>query len=79
MPTEVLVTSRADQQIAGLTRGNTRTFDGFLDDLAARGCPGPWHGPGAPGAAYSAPSAAAWYMLRTAGVKPSSRAREPSR
>lgn len=38
MPTEVLVTSRADQQIASLTRRNTRTLDGFLDDLAARGC-----------------------------------------
>jgi hypothetical protein len=38
MPTEVLVTSRADQQIASLNRRNTRTFDGFLDDLAARGC-----------------------------------------
>jgi hypothetical protein len=38
MPTEVLVTSRADQQIAALTRRNARTFDGFLDDLAARGC-----------------------------------------
>jgi hypothetical protein len=38
MPTEVLVTSRADQQIASLTRRNTKTFDGFLDDLAARGC-----------------------------------------
>jgi len=37
MPTEVLVTSRADQQIASLTRRNTKTFDGFLDDLAARG------------------------------------------
>jgi hypothetical protein len=38
MPTEVLVTSRADQQIASLTRRNTKTFDAFLDDLAARGC-----------------------------------------
>jgi len=38
MPTEVLVTSRADQQIASLPRRHTRTFDGFLDDLAARGC-----------------------------------------
>lgn len=38
MPTEVLVTSRADQQIASLSRRHARTFDGFLDDLAARGC-----------------------------------------
>jgi hypothetical protein len=38
MPTEVLVTSRADQQIAALTRRHAKTFDGFLDDLAARGC-----------------------------------------
>lgn len=38
MPTEVLVTSRADQQIAALTRRQARAFDGFLDDLAARGC-----------------------------------------
>jgi hypothetical protein len=38
MPTEVLVTSRTDQQIASLTRRNRRTLDGFLDDLAARGC-----------------------------------------
>jgi len=37
MPNEVLVTSRADQQIASFTRRNTKTFDGFLDDLAARG------------------------------------------
>jgi hypothetical protein len=38
MPTEVLATSRADQQIASLTRRHAQTFDGFLDDLAARGC-----------------------------------------
>jgi hypothetical protein len=38
MPTEVLATSRADQQIAGLTRRPAKTFDGFLDDLAPRGC-----------------------------------------
>jgi hypothetical protein len=38
MPTEVLATSRADQQIASLARTDVKTFDGFLDDLAARGC-----------------------------------------
>ena len=38
IPAELLVTSRADQQIASLTRRNTKTFNGFLDDLAARGC-----------------------------------------
>ena len=38
MPTEVLATSRADQQIASLTCRHARIFDGFLDDLAARGC-----------------------------------------
>lgn len=34
----MLVTSRADQQITGLTRRNAKAFDAFLDDLAARGC-----------------------------------------
>jgi hypothetical protein len=38
MPTEVLATSRADQQIASLTRKHTRAFDGFLNQLAAHGC-----------------------------------------
>jgi hypothetical protein len=38
MPTEVLSTPRADQQIQSLTRKLARTFDAFLDDLAARGC-----------------------------------------
>jgi hypothetical protein len=38
MPTEVLSTPRADQQIRGLTRRHAKTLDDFLDDLAARGC-----------------------------------------
>jgi hypothetical protein len=38
MPTEVLSTPRADQQIGSLTRKQARTFDAFPDDLAARGC-----------------------------------------
>lgn len=38
MPTEVLATSGADQQIARLTREHTRAFDGFLNELAAHGC-----------------------------------------
>lgn len=38
MPTEVLATSRADQQIASLARRHVRIFDAFLDELAARGC-----------------------------------------
>jgi hypothetical protein len=38
MPTEVLATPRADQQIASLTRRHAKTFDGFLNDLSARGC-----------------------------------------
>jgi hypothetical protein len=38
MPTEVLATSRADQQIASLARRHARIVDCFLDDLAARGC-----------------------------------------
>ena len=38
MPTEVLATPRADQQIAGLDRTHARAFGEFLDDLAARGC-----------------------------------------
>lgn len=38
MPTEVLVTPRADQQIGSLSRKQAKTFDAFLNDLAARGC-----------------------------------------
>ena len=38
MPTEVLATSRADQQIAKLTRKHARAFDAFVNDLAAHGC-----------------------------------------
>jgi hypothetical protein len=38
MPTEVLATPRAEQQIGSLTRRHARTLDSFLDDLAARGC-----------------------------------------
>jgi hypothetical protein len=38
VPTEVIATPRADQQIAALNRRHARVFDDFLDDLAARGC-----------------------------------------
>jgi hypothetical protein len=38
MPNEVLATSRAEQQIACLTRKHTKAFDGFLNQLAAHGC-----------------------------------------
>ncbi|HME64208.1 MAG TPA: hypothetical protein VKG61_04870 [Streptosporangiaceae bacterium] len=38
MPTEVIATLGADQQIAGLDRTHARVFGEFLDDLAARGC-----------------------------------------
>jgi hypothetical protein len=38
VPTEVIATPRADQQIAGLDRTHARAFSEFLDDLAARGC-----------------------------------------
>ena len=38
MPTEVLATPRADQQIAALGRRQTTHFNTFVDDLAARGC-----------------------------------------
>jgi hypothetical protein len=38
VPTEVIATPRADQQIAGLDRIHARAFGEFLDDLAARGC-----------------------------------------
>jgi hypothetical protein len=38
VPTEVLATPRADQQIAALNRQQTKHFNTFVDDLAARGC-----------------------------------------
>ncbi len=38
MPTEVLAASRADQQIAKLTRKHARAFDAFVNGLAAHGC-----------------------------------------
>lgn len=38
MPTAVLATPRADQQIQGLDRKQAKKFDEFLDDLAAQGC-----------------------------------------
>jgi hypothetical protein len=38
VPTEVIATPRAEQQIAGLDRAHARAFGEFLDDLAARGC-----------------------------------------
>ena len=38
MPTEVLATPRAEQQISGLTRKQAKTFDNFLNELAANGC-----------------------------------------
>lgn len=38
MPTEVLATPRADQQIASLTRRQTTALDQFLNELAAQGC-----------------------------------------
>ncbi|MGH3070204.1 MAG: hypothetical protein ACRDNT_02135 [Streptosporangiaceae bacterium] len=38
MPTEVIATPRAEQQIAGLDRIHAKAFGDFLDDLAARGC-----------------------------------------
>jgi len=38
VPTEVIATPRADQQIAELDRTHAKAFDDFLDDLAARGC-----------------------------------------
>jgi hypothetical protein len=37
MRTEVLATNRADQQIKRLTRRHAKTFDDFVNDLAARG------------------------------------------
>ncbi|MGO9082304.1 MAG: hypothetical protein ACLQDY_25305 [Streptosporangiaceae bacterium] len=38
MPTEVLATARAEQQIDALGRRQARAFGEFLNDLAARGC-----------------------------------------
>jgi len=38
MPTEVLATPRAEQQIGRLSRKNAKVFENFLDDLAAGGC-----------------------------------------
>jgi hypothetical protein len=38
VPTEVLATPRAEQQIAALARQQTEAFERFLDDLAAQGC-----------------------------------------
>jgi hypothetical protein len=38
MPTEVLSTPRADQQIKSLARKAAKIFDDFLDDMAAEGC-----------------------------------------
>ncbi len=38
VPTEVLATSRAEQQIAGLRNKQAKAVDQFLDDLASRGC-----------------------------------------
>ena len=38
MPTEVVATPRAEQQIDGLDRRQSKSFSEFLDDLAASGC-----------------------------------------
>ncbi len=38
MPTEVLATPRADQQISGLGRKQAKALDNFVNDLAANGC-----------------------------------------
>jgi hypothetical protein len=38
VPLEVLLSPRADQQYARLSRRQQRTFDQFLDMLAAEGC-----------------------------------------
>jgi hypothetical protein len=38
MPTEVLATPRAEQQIGRLSRKQSRAFENFLNDLAADGC-----------------------------------------
>src|SRR6266516_7100768 len=37
LPTQVLATPRADQQIAGLDRTRAKTFGEFLNDLAVQG------------------------------------------
>jgi len=38
MPTEVLATPRAEQQIGALSRKHSKVFENFLNDLAAGGC-----------------------------------------
>lgn len=38
MPSEVLATPRAEQQISGLTRKQAKAFGNFLNELAATGC-----------------------------------------
>lgn len=38
VPTEVVATPRAEQQIAGLGRRQSRAFNDFLNELAADGC-----------------------------------------
>lgn len=38
MPTEVLATPRAEQQIGRLSRKQSKAFENFLNDLATRGC-----------------------------------------
>jgi len=38
MPTEVLATPRAEQQISALPRKQAKAFDNFLNELAANGC-----------------------------------------
>ncbi len=38
VPTEVIATRRAQQQIAALDRAHTRAFIAFLDDLSLNGC-----------------------------------------
>jgi len=38
VPTEVLATPRAEQQIGRLSRKHSKAFESFLNDLAAGGC-----------------------------------------
>lgn len=38
MPTEVLATPRAEQQISALSRKQAKALDNFLNELAANGC-----------------------------------------
>jgi hypothetical protein len=38
VPTEVLATPRAEQQVSGLSRRQAKTLDNFLNDLAVNGC-----------------------------------------